>query len=121
MPEIKIPNLNNRSRQYLFKNKLSIKRKSKSKLLRESLLMFISAFILFFINYFIPQKKILINSFIQNFYKIYITFLDLIKYFYQILLVAFIFSSVFVAILLIIGAFYRLYRISTRKTSKFKF
>ena len=89
MPELRIPNLNNRSRQYLFKNKLTIKRKSKAKLLSESLLMFISSFFLIFLNYLIPQKKILFNSFIDNINQIFINFLNFFKYFYQIILVFF--------------------------------
>tara|TARA_Y100001933_G_C18721191_1_gene447511 strand:- start:42 stop:407 length:366 start_codon:yes stop_codon:yes gene_type:complete len=121
MAELKIPNLNNRSRQFLFKNKLTIKRKSKTKLLSESLIMFLSALFLFFLNYLIPQKRILIYSFIENIYKIYINFLNIFKYLYQLLLVFLIFSTVLFGIILIIGAIYRLYKISIRKTKKFKF
>ena len=121
MPELKIPNLNNRSRQFLFKNKLTIKRKSKTKLLSESLLMFISSFILIFLNYLIPQKKILFYSFTDNIYQIYINFLNFFKYFYQILLLIFIISSFITSIILMVGAMYRIYKILSRKTRKFKF
>ena len=120
MSELKIPNLNNKSRQYLFKNKLTIKRKSKSKLLSESIFMVISASILILLNYLIPQKKILIYSFIDNIYNIYINFLNFLKYFYQIVLVFLIISSAISAIILIIGALYRIYKILGRKTNKFK-
>ena len=82
MSDLKIPNLNNRSRQYLFKNKLTIKRKSKSRLLRESLFMFISAFTLVYLNFLIPQKEALIYSFVDNVYKIFVNFLDSFKYFF---------------------------------------
>ena len=121
MSELKIPNLNNKSRQFLFKNKLTIKRKSKTKLLSESFLMFISSFILIFLNYLIPQKKILFYSFIDNFYQIYINFLNFFKYFFQILLVFFIIFALITSIVLLIGALYRIYRILRRKTKKFKF
>ena len=121
MSELKIPNLNNRSRQFLFKNKLTIKRKSKAKLLSESLFMFISSFILIFFNYLIPQKKILFYSFIDNIYQIYINFLNFFKYFYQILLVLFIIFALITSIVLLIGAIYRVYKILRRKTRKFKF
>ena len=121
MSEIKIPNLKNRSRQYLFKNKLSLKRKSKMKLLNESLFMFISALVLICFNYFIPQKKILIYSFINNIYQIYINFLNFFKYFYQILIVVFIFFTYILSVIFFIGAFYRIYRIMSRKTRKFDF
>jgi len=121
MPELKIPNLNNRSRQYLFKNKLTIKRKSKMKLLSESLYMFISALVLICFNYLIPQKKILIYSFIDNVYQIYINFLNFFKYFFQILIVIFIVFTSIVSLILFIGALYRLYRILRRKTKKLNF
>ena len=121
MPELKIPNLSNRSRQYLFKNKLTIKRKSKAKLLSESLLMFISSFILIFLNYLIPQKKILFYSFTDNIYQIYINFLNFFKYFYQILLVIFIIFTLITSTILFIGALFRIYKILRRKTKKFKF
>ena len=121
MSELKIPNLNNRSRQYLFKNKLTIKRKSKMKLLSESLFMFISALVLIFFNYLIPQKKILIYSFIDNIYQIYIIFLNFLKYFYQLLIVIFILFTSIMSAILLIGALYRIYKILRRKTRKFKF
>jgi len=121
MSELKIPNLNNRSRQFLFKNKLTIKRKSKTKLLSESLLMFISSFFLIFLNYLIPQKKILIYSFIDNIYQIYINFLNFFKYFYQILTVLFIIFTLITSFILLIGAFHRIYKILGRKTKKLKF
>ena len=121
MSELKIPNLNNRPRQFLFKNKLTIKRKSKMKLLSESLFMFISAFVLIFLNYLIPQKKFLIYSFLDNFYQIYINFLNFFRYFYQILIVFFIFFAAIMSVILIIGASYRIYKILRRKTRKFRF
>ena len=121
MSELKVPNLNNRSRQYLFKNKLTIRRKSKRKLISESLLMFSSSFILFFLWYLIPQKKILIYSFVNNILNIYTNFLNFLKYFYQILLVIIIFSAVFFAVIFFIGALYRVFKIFRRKSKKFKF
>jgi len=121
MSELKIPNLNNKPRQYLFKNKLTIKRKSKMKLLSESLVMTISALVLICFNYLIPQKKILIYSFIDNIYQIYINFLTFFKYFYQIVLVVFILFTYIMAVILVMGALYRLYRILRRKTKKLNF
>ena len=121
MSELKIPNLNNRSRQFLFKNKLTIKRKSKRKLFSESLLMFIFSFILIFLNYLIPQKKSLFYSLIDNIYQIYINFLTFFKYFYQIILVIFIVLTYTISVILLIGALYRLYRILSRKTKKLNY
>ena len=120
MSELKIP-IYNKSRQYLFKNKLTIKRKSKTKLLRESLLMFLSSLVLIYLNYLIPQKKDLIYSFFSNFYNIYLNSLIFFKYFYQIVLVFIIFITGAVSLILFIGGFYRIYKISRRKTKKFKF
>ena len=121
MSELKIPNLNNRSRQFLFKNKLTIKRKSKIKLLSESLIMFTFSFILIFLNYLIPQKNILFYSFFDNINQIYINFLNFFKYFYKILLVVFIIFTLITSILLVIGALSRIYKILRRKTRKFKY
>jgi len=121
MSELKIPNLNNKSRPYLFKNKLTIKRKSKRKLLIESLLLFISAFILLFINYIIPEKKFLFYSFIDNFYKLYVNLINFFYYFIQIIIVLLIICSTLLALMLIIGALYRLFKVSRRKTKKFKY
>ena len=121
MSELKIPNLNNKSRQYIFKNKLTIKRKSKMKLLSESLFMFISALVLIYINYLIPQKKVLIYSFTDNIYQIYVNFLNFFKYFYQILIVIFIVFITIMSAVLFIGALYRLYRIIRRKSRKLNF
>jgi len=120
MPDLRIPNLNNSSRQFLFKNKLTIKRKSKKRLLSESLLMLISAFILIYLNFLIPQKKVLIYSFFDNINKIYINFLNFLKYFYQIVIVLLIIFTTLIAIILIIGALYRIFKILRRKTRKFK-
>ena len=121
MSDLKIPNLNNRSRQFLFKNNFTIKRKSKKKLFRESLFMFISAFILIYLNFLVPQKKVLFYSFMDNIYEIYITFLNFFKYFYQIVIVFIMVSTILISVLLIIGAFYRVCKIFKRKTKKFIF
>ena len=121
MSELKIPNIHNRSRQFLFKNKLTIRRKSKRKLISESLLLFTSSFVLFFLWYLIPQKKILIYSFVNNIYNIYTNFLSFVKYFYQILLVFIIISTVLLAVIFFIGALYRVFKIFRRKSKKFNF
>ena len=121
MSDLKIPNFNNRSRQFIFKNKLTMKRKSKTKLLSESFFMLMSSLFLIYLNFLIPQKKALIYSFTDNIYKIYINFLAFFKYFFQIVLVILIISSILIAVLLIIGALYRIYKIFRRKTKKLNF
>jgi len=121
MAELKVPNLNYGSRQFLFKNKLTIRRKSRTRLLRESLLMFFSSFILLFLINLIPQKNFLILTFVDNIYKIYLNFLNFFNYFYKIILVIIIFLTLILALFLLIGAFYRLYRILRKSTKRIKY
>ena len=52
-----MPRVKNNTRQYLFKNKLNIRRKSKRELLKESFFMMLFGWLLLIINYFIPQKN----------------------------------------------------------------
>ena len=59
MTDLKVPNLNKNSDKYLFKKKLSLRRKSKSRLLRESFLMLLLSNLILVINYSIPRKKII--------------------------------------------------------------
>ena len=63
MADLKVPNLNNKSKQYLFKNKLPIAKKSKSKLLKESILMILAGLLIFAIGYYIPSQDLLFNGF----------------------------------------------------------
>ena len=61
-----MPNIKRKSRQYLFKNKLYKRGKSKRDLIKESSFMMIVGLFLLLINYFIPQKIELFNSFKNN-------------------------------------------------------
>ena len=61
MADLNIPNLNIRSDKYIFKKKLNLRRKSKKRLVTESLFLFILSFLLVYINYLIPNKLSLIH------------------------------------------------------------
>ena len=121
MNDLKIPNLNNKSKQYLFKNKIPLTRKPKLKLIKESIFMFVIAGIIISINYAIPQKTNLFNSFLNNINNILMDFIKIISNFYEVLLVLFILGSLTFSVILIIGAFYRIYKIFKRKTRKINF
>ena len=116
MAELKIPNLNIKSNKYIFKKKLSLKRKSKRRLFIESSLMFIFSLFLVYINYLIPNKNLLLQNLPTTLNKSFLLIIDLFSYLYEIFLVIFIFISSIVSLILLIGSFYRIYRISKRRT-----
>ena len=121
MADLKIPNLTNNSKQYLFKNKLSIRRKSKTKLFKESFLMIFSSVFLILLNYFIPQKISLFRSISGNFLEFYGNLKEILYYFYELLLVLFIVISSLMALFLALGGIFRIYKISKIKTKKIPF
>tara|TARA_Y100000589_G_scaffold330737_1_gene381366 strand:+ start:666 stop:1046 length:381 start_codon:yes stop_codon:yes gene_type:complete len=119
MADIKFPNFKNKSEQYLFKRKLPIKRQSKIKLFRESFLMISLALFILLLNYFIPSKDKLFISFILNIKKIILKLIELFDYFFDIFLVFFIIFSTIWAVILIVGAAYRLGKLIRSKPQKF--
>ena len=118
MADLNIPNLNIKSDKYIFKKKLNLRRKSKKRLFTESFFLFILSVLLVYINYLIPNKKLLIQSLPTTFNKSFLLLIDLFSYLYEIFLAIFIFASSFTALILIIGSFYRLYRIYKRKSKQ---
>ena len=62
MPDLKIPNLDMNSNKYIFKKKLSLRRKSKRRLFIESAFMFSFSVFLIYINYLIPNKNLLLQN-----------------------------------------------------------
>ena len=118
MADLNIPNLNIKSDKYIFKKKLNLRRKSKRRLFTESFFLFILSVLLVYINYLIPNKNLLLKNFPSTFNKSFLLLIDLFSYLYEIFLVIFIFASSFTALILIIGSFYRLFRISKRKSKK---
>jgi len=118
MADLNIPNLNIKSEKYIFKKKLNLRRKSKRRLFTESLILFILSVLLVYINYLIPNKNLLLQNLPSTFNKSFLLLFDLFSYLYEIFLVIFIFASSFTAIILMIGSFYRLFRVSKRKSKQ---
>ena len=118
MAELNIPNLNNKSDKYIFKKKLSLRRKSKRRLFTESFFLFILSVLLVYINYLIPNKNLLLQNLPSTFNKSFLLLIDLFSYIYEIFLVIFIFVSTLTALILMIGSFYRLYRVSQRRSKR---
>ena len=118
MADLNIPNFNVKSDKYIFKKRLKLRRKSKRRLITESLFLFILSVLLVYINYLIPNKNLLLQSLPSTFNKSFLLLIDLFTYLYEIFLVIFIFVSSFTAIILIIGSFSRLSRVSRRKSKQ---
>ena len=116
MADLKIPNLNMNSNKYIFKKKLSLRRKSKRRLFFESAFMFILSLFLVYINNLIPNKNYLIQNFPINLNKIYMIIVNLFSNIYEISLVVYIIISYIIIFILLVGSFYRIFRITKRKT-----
>ena len=119
MADLNIPNLNIKSDKYIFKKKLNLRRKSQRKLFNESFIFFILSVLLVYINYLIPNKNLLLKNLPSTFNKSFLLLIDLFSNLYEIFLVIFIFASSFTALILMIGSFYRLFRVSKRKSKQF--
>ena len=118
MSDLNIPNLNKKSDKYIFKKKLSLRRKSKRRLFTESFVLFILSLFLIYINYLIPNKIFLLKNITTSFNKSFLLIIDLFSYLYEIFLFVFIIASSFIALFLMIGSFYRLFSISKRKSKQ---
>ncbi len=116
MADLNIPNLNMNSDKYIFKKKLNLRKKTKRRLLTESFFMFILSFLLVYINYLIPDKNLLLQNIPTTFNKSFFLIIDLFSNLYEMLLVIFIFVLYFTAFILMIGSFYRLFRVSKKKS-----
>ena len=119
MADLNIPNLNSKSEKYIFKKKLSLRKKSKKRLFFESIFMFIMGLFLVYINYSIPNKNLLLQNLPSTFNKSFLLLVDLFSYMYEIFLVIFIFVTSFIALILMIGSLNRLFRVSKRKSKQF--
>ena len=116
MADLSIPKLNKNSNKYIFKKKLNLKRKSRKKLFIESCIMFVLSLSLFYLNYLIPKKNLLLQNLPKTLDNTFTIFIDLIANLYNIFLVFFIFISSIISLILLIGALYRIFRIARRKT-----
>ena len=118
MADLKIPNLNIKSDKYIFKKKLNLRRKSKRKLFTESFFLFILSVLLVYINYLIPNKNLLLQNLPSTINKSFFLLIDLFSFLYEIFLVIFIFVSSFTSIILMLGSFNRLFKVSKRKSKQ---
>ena len=121
MSDLKIPNLNKNSDKFLFKKKLSLRRKSKRKLIKESFVMFSFSIFIIYINYLIPNKNLIFANFLNNFGKLITNIMDSFFYSYEICLAIFIVFSIIFSLILLLGSFYRLMKILKRKSRKISF
>ena len=118
MADLNIPNLNFKPDKYIFKKKLNLRRKSKRRLFTESFFLFILSILLVYINYLIPNKNLLLQNLPSTLNKSFLLIIDLFSNLYEIFLVIFIFLSFFTALILMIGSFNRLFRVSRRKSKQ---
>jgi len=118
MADLKIPNLNIKPDKYIFKKKLNLRRKSKRRLFTESFFLFFLSVLLVYINYLIPNKNLLLQNLPLTFNKSFLLLIDLFSYLSEIFLVIFIFVSSFTALILMIGSFNRLFKVSKRKSKQ---
>ena len=121
MADLKIPNLNMKSDKYIFKRKLGLRRKSKTRLFTESAFLFILSLLLVYLNYLIPNKNLLLQNLPSTFNKSFLLMINLSSYLYEIFLVIFIFASSITALILMIGCFYRLFRVYKRKSKQISY
>ena len=110
--------MNIKSDKYIFKKKLNLRRKSKKRLFTESFLLFFFSVLLIYINYLIPNKNLLLQNLPSTFNKSFLLLIDLLSNLYEIFLVIFIFVSFFAALILMIGSFNRLLKVSKRKSKR---
>ena len=121
MTDLKIPNLNKKSEKYIFKKRLTLRRKSKRKLLIESFLMTIGSIFIIYITYLIPQKKLIFDNFYANINKFFSSLVELTNNIYEIFIAIFIIFLFAIAIVLILGVFYRVSKILKRKTKQISY
>ena len=115
MSDLNIPNLNMKSDKYIFKKKLSLRRKTKKRLFIEAVLMFISSLFLIYINYLIPNKGVFLQNVPNSLDRIFLLIIDLFSNLFGVFVVLFIFISYLVALILFIGFLIRIVRIASKK------
>jgi len=121
MADLKIPNLNKKSDKYLFKKKLTLRRKSKKNLIRESLLMFLLGFLIIYLNYLVPNKINLFKNITFTLGKTLNLLNQLLPLLLEISIVFIIFVSLTFSIILFMGSFYRVIKVIKRKTKKISY
>ena len=116
-----MPNIKRKSRQYLFKNKLYKRGKSKRDLIKESSLMMIVGLFLLLINYLIPQKIELFNSFKNNIIGTLNNLMEIFSYLLEILIVLLICFIFLISLFLIAGSINRIIKLLLPRSGKIRF
>ena len=111
MADLKISSLNKKTEKYLFKNKFSLRKTTKKKLIIESFYMLIISILLCYLNYLIPNKSFPFKNFIATGEKSLSLLIDLFGYIFQLLLVIAIVISFMISLILFLGSFYRLIKV----------
>ena len=114
-----MPKIKNKSKQYLFKNKLNKSRKSKKELIKESFFMMILGLFLLFMNYLIPRKLILFYSFKKNLLNIISNLLEILSFSFEILIVLLICLTLLISMFMIAGSINRIIKLILPKSRKF--
>ena len=116
-----MPNIKRKSRQYLFKNKLNKRGKSKRDLIKESSYMMIVGLFLLLVNYLIPQKIELFNSFKNNVINTLNNILEILSYSLEILIVLLICFTFLISLFLIAGSINRIVKLLLPRSRKIRF
>tara|TARA_B100000212_G_scaffold338719_1_gene315762 strand:- start:276 stop:629 length:354 start_codon:yes stop_codon:yes gene_type:complete len=116
-----MPKIKNKSKQYLFKNKLKIRRKSKIEMMKESFFMMILGAFLILIIYLIPEKMYLFNSFKKNLFDVFGNILEILFDSLEILIVLLICFIFLISAFLIFGSIVRVGKIVLSRQRKFRF
>ena len=116
-----MPNIKLKSKQYLFKNKLNKRRKSKRELIKESFNMMLLGLFLLLINYFIPKKFEIFNSFNKNLIEIFGNLMAIFSNLLGIFLVLLICFSLLTSMFLILGSINRLVKVLLPRSKNIRF
>ena len=109
------------SDKYIFKKKLNLKRKSKRRLFTESAFLFFLSLFLIYVNYLIPNKNLLLINLPATINKSITLLIDLFSNLFELFLVIYISASYVVALILMIGSIYRLFKIFKRKSKQISY
>ena len=103
-----------RSEKYIFKKKLSLKRKSKRRLFIDSSIMLILSLFLVYISNLVPNKILLLQNIPNNLNKSFFLLIDLFLNLYEVFLLLFIVISWVIALILLIGSVVRFLKVMRR-------
>ena len=116
-----MPNIKRKSKQYLFKNKIYKRGKSRRDLKKESFFMMIVGLFLLLVNYLIPQKIELFNSFKNNLLGTFNNLIEILSYSFEILIVLLICFTFLISLFLIAGSINRIFKLLLPRSRKIWF